>query len=123
MRCEPFIQSRSAQHAHLVSSKQLTCFSDFRLSFAHSDHLTLDVRIYLLFTLTWTAYRRYCQEYVRYLESYAHQFNLYNRIYLNSKVVKIERSSSKKHVVSYVRRTSTNLKGVPEWESSASATT
>jgi dimethylaniline monooxygenase (N-oxide forming) len=31
------------QNATLVSSKQLTCFSDFRLPFEHPDHLTLEV--------------------------------------------------------------------------------
>jgi len=35
---------RTYENATLVSSKQLTSFSDFRLPLEHSDHLTLEVR-------------------------------------------------------------------------------
>nr|CDI56133.1 related to flavin-containing monooxygenase [Melanopsichium pennsylvanicum 4] len=48
---------RSYSNATLVSSKQLTCFSDFRLPLQHNDHLTLD-------------------EYLQYLEHYTTHFKL-----------------------------------------------
>ncbi|CBQ70108.1 related to flavin-containing monooxygenase [Sporisorium reilianum SRZ2] len=51
---------RSYSNATLVSSKQLTSFSDFRLPLEHKDHLTLD-------------------EYVRYLEDYTAHFKLRQR--------------------------------------------
>ncbi|KAF8889777.1 FAD/NAD-P-binding domain-containing protein [Gymnopilus junonius] len=88
---------RSYEHSYLVSSKQLTSFSDFRLPLSHSDHLTLD-------------------DYVQYLENYAKHFDLHSRIRLNSKVIKIERMSSGKHMVSYVQNI-VNSDGKLEWES------
>lgn len=51
---------RSYSNATLVSSKQLTSFSDFRLPLEHKDHLTLD-------------------EYVQYLEDYTAHFKLKQR--------------------------------------------
>lgn len=42
--CESRGRIDCAQNANLVSSKQLTCFSDFRLPAEHSDHLSLEVR-------------------------------------------------------------------------------
>ncbi|KAF7970659.1 hypothetical protein HWV62_23302 [Athelia sp. TMB] len=76
---------RSYENAHLVSSKQLTCFSDFRLPLEHSDHLTLE-------------------QYVEYLHSYAKHFSITNRIKLNTKVLKISRDPAGGHLVSYVTK-------------------
>lgn len=61
---------RSYSNATLVSSKQLTSYSDFRLPLKHNDHLTLD-------------------EYVRYLEDYTTHFKLRQRCHfqMNTKVI------------------------------------
>ncbi|KAJ7184298.1 FAD/NAD(P)-binding domain-containing protein [Mycena filopes] len=78
---------RGYQNATLVSSKQLTAFSDFRLPFDHSDHLTLE-------------------EYVDYLRAYCEHFKITDRIRLESKVVSVSRSADGSgHVVSYVNKT------------------
>ncbi|KIM49249.1 hypothetical protein M413DRAFT_438422 [Hebeloma cylindrosporum] len=88
---------RSYEYSNLVSSKQLTSFSDFRLPLSHPDHLTL-------------------QEYVKYLEDYASAFQLKRRIQLNCRVINIRRSSSGPgHIVSFVRRRFLRL-GEQEWE-------
>ncbi|KDR81496.1 hypothetical protein GALMADRAFT_239475 [Galerina marginata CBS 339.88] len=87
---------RSYEHSSLVSSKQLTCFSDFRLPLSHPDHLTL-------------------HEYVAYLESYAKTFALGSRIHLNCKVVNIQRVAGG-HQVSFIRKI-TNANGKLDWES------
>ncbi|KAF8969949.1 FAD/NAD-P-binding domain-containing protein [Flammula alnicola] len=87
---------RSYEHSNLVSSKQLTCFSDFRLPPSHPDHLTLN-------------------EYVQYLEDYAQSFNLGGRINLNCKVINIQRAATGKHQVTFVRRTNNGLQE-PEWD-------
>ncbi|CAA7267885.1 unnamed protein product [Cyclocybe aegerita] len=76
---------RSYEFSNLVSSKQLTSFSDFRLPLSHPDHLTLD-------------------QYVEYLERYIEHFKLEARIQLKCKVVKIRRVSHGQHEVSFVRR-------------------
>ncbi|KAJ3516723.1 hypothetical protein NLJ89_g948 [Agrocybe chaxingu] len=76
---------RSYEFSNLVSSKQLTSFSDFRLPLSHPDHLTLD-------------------QYVDYLERYIEHFKLEPRIQLECKVVNIRRISHDQHEVSYVRR-------------------
>ncbi|TFK45983.1 FAD/NAD(P)-binding domain-containing protein [Heliocybe sulcata] len=76
---------RSYENANLVSSKQLTSFSDFRLPLSHPDHLTLE-------------------EYVDYLKDYASHFKLWPRIQLSCKVIQISRNSEGGHIVSYVRR-------------------
>ncbi|KAH8102934.1 FAD/NAD(P)-binding domain-containing protein [Cristinia sonorae] len=76
---------RSYENANLVSSKQLTSFSDFRLSLSHTDHLTLE-------------------EYVDYLKAYCKDFKIEDRILLHSKVTKISRAPQGGHLVSYVRR-------------------
>ncbi|KAA1471283.1 FAD/NAD-P-binding domain-containing protein [Dentipellis sp. KUC8613] len=78
---------RSYENANLVSSKQLTSFSDFRLPASHPDHLTLE-------------------EYVDYLRAYANHFGLYDRIQLGCKVLNISRHSGGGHIVTYVRRQS-----------------
>ncbi|KAJ7261292.1 FAD/NAD(P)-binding domain-containing protein [Mycena haematopus] len=84
---------RSYQNATLVSSKQLTCFSDFRLPIDHADHLTLE-------------------EYVDYLRAYCKHFGITNRIRLETKVVNVSRNPAGGHVVSYTTKTPSG-----EWES------
>ncbi|KAJ6606461.1 hypothetical protein DFH09DRAFT_1120303 [Mycena vulgaris] len=84
---------RSYQNATLVSSKQLTCFSDFRLPFEHPDHLTLE-------------------EYVSYLRAYCKHFGITDRIRLESKVVNVARNPEGGHVVSYVTKAPSG-----EWDS------
>ncbi|KAJ7491288.1 hypothetical protein FB451DRAFT_1222690 [Mycena latifolia] len=84
---------RSYENATLVSSKQLTSFSDFRLPFEHSDHLTLE-------------------EYVSYLRAYCKHFGITDRIRLESKVVNVARNPDGGHVVSYVTKTPSG-----EWDS------
>ncbi|EIN08060.1 FAD/NAD(P)-binding domain-containing protein [Punctularia strigosozonata HHB-11173 SS5] len=76
---------RSYENANLVSSKQLTSFSDFRLPREHPDHLTLE-------------------EYVQYLEAYVEHFKLAARIQFGCKVVNVSRDTDGTHVVTYVRR-------------------
>ncbi|KAK1220425.1 hypothetical protein PQX77_016806 [Marasmius sp. AFHP31] len=78
---------RSYENANLVSSKQLTSFSDFRLPLAHHDHLTLE-------------------EYVQYLRDYCSHFRLNNRLQLNTKVVDVSRHANGGHIVKYARRNS-----------------
>ncbi|KAI0703545.1 FAD/NAD(P)-binding domain-containing protein [Cytidiella melzeri] len=81
-------QYRSYENSQLVSSKQLTSFSDFRLPLEHSDHLSLD-------------------EYVSYLRAYARHFNLESRINYYHRVVRISRDLSNArggHLVSYVKK-------------------
>ncbi|PWN48556.1 FAD/NAD(P)-binding domain-containing protein [Violaceomyces palustris] len=77
---------RSYSNATLVSSKQLTCFSDFRLPLSHHDHLTLP-------------------EYVRYLEDYVSHFSLDKRctFKFNTSVLAIRRGEGEKapHLVRY----------------------
>ncbi|KAJ7837039.1 FAD/NAD(P)-binding domain-containing protein [Mycena olivaceomarginata] len=84
---------RSYQNATLVSSKQLTSFSDFRLPFEHPDHLTLE-------------------EYVDYLRAYCKNFGITERIHLQTKVVSVSRNPAGGHIVSYVKKTPSG-----EWES------
>ncbi|EJD46098.1 FAD/NAD(P)-binding domain-containing protein [Auricularia subglabra TFB-10046 SS5] len=76
---------RSYENATLVSSKQLTSFSDFRLPLDHADHLTLE-------------------EYCDYLRAYVSHFGFWDRIKLNTKVVQISRHPDGGHVVEYVHR-------------------
>ncbi|BFZ61604.1 hypothetical protein YB2330_002676 [Saitoella coloradoensis] len=72
---------RSYENAELVSSKQLTCFSDFRLPRDHQDHVSL-------------------QEYVAYLEDYCRHFDLYKHIKLSTRVISISPiESAEGHVV------------------------
>ncbi|KAI0078958.1 FAD/NAD(P)-binding domain-containing protein [Panus rudis PR-1116 ss-1] len=75
---------RSYENANLVSSKQLTSFSDFRLPLDHPDHLTLE-------------------EYVDYLRAYSKHFGVEERIQLNCKVIKVARAPGGGHLISYVR--------------------
>ncbi|KAF7353585.1 FAD/NAD-P-binding domain-containing protein [Mycena venus] len=83
---------RSYQNATLVSSKQLTSFSDFRLPFDHPDHLTLE-------------------EYVEYLREYCKKFDITDRIRLETKVVNVSRDPAGGHIVSYVSKAPSG-----EWE-------
>jgi dimethylaniline monooxygenase (N-oxide forming) len=64
-------QYRSYQNAELVSSKQLTTFSDHRFPLSAPDHISLP-------------------EYVDYLRSYADRFNLWPHIKLASPVTNIK---------------------------------
>lgn len=73
---------RSYENANLVSSKQITTFSDFRLPLNHPDHLTLP-------------------EYVEYLRDYMVQFQLDERLKLSCRVVHIRRSDNG-HIVEYI---------------------
>lgn len=69
---------RSYQNAQLVSSKQLTAFSDFRLPLNAPDHLSLN-------------------KYVEYLQDYVNHFKLQQRAHrflLNTRVVHICRTSA-----------------------------
>lgn len=88
-------RARGYENANLVSSRQLTSFSDFRLPRDHPDHLSLP-------------------EYVDYLEAYARHFGLDDvkrrgaawdgrgRIRLGAKVLSVRRGSGGKgHVVQY----------------------
>ncbi|KAJ7168185.1 hypothetical protein C8R43DRAFT_983359 [Mycena crocata] len=84
---------RTYENATLVSSKQLTSFSDFRLPFEHPDHLTLE-------------------QYVDYLRAYCKNFGITDRIRLETKVVNVARNPAGGHVVSYVTKASSG-----EWES------
>ncbi|KZV99127.1 FAD/NAD(P)-binding domain-containing protein [Exidia glandulosa HHB12029] len=76
---------RSYEGATLVSSKQLTCFSDFRLPFEHADHLTLE-------------------EYCAYLRAYVSHFSFWDRIKFGHRVVQISRHPDGGHVVEYIVR-------------------
>ncbi|GAA5830190.1 hypothetical protein JCM3766R1_002818 [Sporobolomyces carnicolor] len=70
---------RSYENSELVSSKQLTAFTDFRFSRLQGDHVSLN-------------------EYCAYLERYATHFNLWDDINLKSKVVWIEKKGDVHHV-------------------------
>ncbi|KAF7796955.1 hypothetical protein EIP86_008141 [Pleurotus ostreatoroseus] len=89
---------RSYENATLVSSKQLTSFSDFRLPLSHADHLTLE-------------------EYVDYLRDYMHHFQIDSRLRLNHKVVRVTRNPRGGHIVYYVKRDATS----GDWEDTPTA--
>ncbi|KAF9514503.1 hypothetical protein BS47DRAFT_1328903 [Hydnum rufescens UP504] len=76
-------QYRGYENASLVSSKQITSFSDFRLPLDHPDHLTLP-------------------EYIKYLRDYARHFKLDDRIRLGCRVTRIRRDPTGGHVVEFV---------------------
>jgi dimethylaniline monooxygenase (N-oxide forming) len=67
----------------MVSSKQLTTFSDFRQSIQAPDFLATST---------------YCD----YLENYCTNFKLWSHIQLSTKVTKIGRVGGKGHVVTYI---------------------
>lgn len=99
---------RSYHSATLVSSKQLTSFSDFRMPLEHTDHLTLS-------------------EYCEYLESYVHHFNLAQRCRLwrlNCRVVDIRRAKTWEdgnHVLSW-EDLETRQKGTEHYDALALCT-
>lgn len=83
---------RSYDNADLVSSKQLTAFSDFRFSAETPDHISLP-------------------HYVQYLEDYCTNFGLWDKINLGCRVAEItplhstEKGSVKRrHQVTYEER-------------------
>lgn len=72
---------RGYEHATLVSSKQLTAFSDFRFPPDQGDHVTLP-------------------EYVEYLRKYCDEFRLWDGIHLETRVVSVQRGTGGKgHLV------------------------
>jgi len=73
---------RTYEDAELVSSKQLTTFSDFRPRKDDPDFLSTD-------------------RYIEYLNDYCHHFNLWPAIKLSSPVVSVRRHSSKRHVLTF----------------------
>lgn len=79
---------RAYQNARLVSSKQLTAFSDFRLPLDAPDHLSLDA-------------------YVKYLEAYVSHFDLKKRAQrfnLGCRVNQLKRGDQGGHVVSWTNK-------------------
>ncbi|GAA5910241.1 uncharacterized protein JCM6883_001123 [Sporobolomyces salmoneus] len=74
---------RAYENSELVSSKQLTAFTDYRFSAAQGDHVSLP-------------------EYCAYLERYATHFNLWDDINTKSRVVGVEKKDGLHHVT--VRR-------------------
>ena len=91
---------RSYENAELVSSKQLTTFSDHRLPLDSPDHISLP-------------------DYVAYLESYIDEFDLWKYINLGCRVDDVETSndadSKFRHRVTFSKQTATtediNTKG------------
>lgn len=76
---------RSYENANLVSSKQLTSFTDYRLPLEHRDHLTLE-------------------EYVDYVRGYTEHFGFGKRLRYCCRVIRISRGKGGKgHVVEYVQ--------------------
>jgi len=74
---------RAYENGALVSSKQLTAFSDFRVDHP-GDHLTLE-------------------EYVEYLQRYAQHFELLRHIRFGCRVVEIKRRPAGGHAVTFER--------------------
>jgi len=72
--------------APMVYRKQLTAFTDYRFPSSQGDHVSLP-------------------EYCAYLERYAHEFDLWEMINLDSRVVRVEKGKGGKegHVVSVQR--------------------
>ncbi|KAH8715427.1 Dimethylaniline monooxygenase [N-oxide-forming] 2 [Beauveria bassiana] len=73
--------ARAYEDAELVSSRQLTCFSDFRHA-SSKDFLA-------------------ASEYVEYLRNYCSHFNLWPHIKLSTRVVSVSRGSRRNHVIEY----------------------
>ncbi|TVY68852.1 Dimethylaniline monooxygenase [N-oxide-forming] [Lachnellula suecica] len=74
---------RAYEGAELVSSRQLTSFSDFRCSSDTPDFLT-------------------AEEYTRYLEDYCKEFDLLRFIHLKTSVTKVEHGEKSGNVVHYL---------------------
>lgn len=91
---------RGYENANLVSSKQLTSFSDFRAPLDHPDHFTLP-------------------EYVEYLREYMRHFNFEDRVNLKCRVVGVTPMSNDimeqghGHIVHYID-SRTNPDGEPK---------
>uniref|UniRef100_A0A4E9EJC4 FAD/NAD(P)-binding domain-containing protein n=1 Tax=Gibberella zeae TaxID=5518 RepID=A0A4E9EJC4_GIBZA len=73
--------ARSYEDAELVSSKQLTTFSDFRHA-EHDDFLGTE-------------------QYVQYLEAYSTHFRLWQYIRLNTRVLSVTREADGSHIIKY----------------------
>ncbi|KAM0270458.1 hypothetical protein ACHAQH_009399 [Verticillium albo-atrum] len=85
------------ENAELVSSKFLTCFSDFRPRRDDPDFLS-------------------AERYVEYLEEYATEFALWPHIHLSTRVASVVRGDFSGHVVKYE-----TAEGEVEWECDAVA--
>ncbi|KAM3450858.1 hypothetical protein NHJ6243_009718 [Beauveria neobassiana] len=72
---------RAYEDAELVSSKQLTCFSDFRHQ-SSKDFLATS-------------------EYVEYLHDYCSHFKLWPHIKLSTRVISVSRGTHSNHVIKY----------------------
>ncbi|KAF5627083.1 dimethylaniline monooxygenase 2 [Fusarium sp. NRRL 52700] len=73
---------RTYEDAELVSSKYLTCFSDFRADLDDPDFLS-------------------AERFIRYLKEYADYFRLWPEISLNTSVTSVRRGQAGGHVVHY----------------------
>ncbi|KAF5580434.1 dimethylaniline monooxygenase [Fusarium subglutinans] len=73
---------RTYEDAELVSSKYLTCFSDFRADSDDPDFLS-------------------AERFIRYLKEYADYFHLWPEISLNTSVTSVRRGQAGGHVVHY----------------------
>ncbi|KAG5819258.1 hypothetical protein H9Q74_009581 [Fusarium xylarioides] len=73
---------RTYEDAELVSSKYLTCFSDFRADLDDPDFLS-------------------AERFIRYLKEYADYFHLWPEIALNTSVTSVRRGHAGGHVVHY----------------------
>ncbi|KAM7220349.1 hypothetical protein V8F06_004315 [Rhypophila decipiens] len=90
--------ARTYENAELVSSKQLTLYSDFRLP-NEPDFLS-------------------AKRYIEYLKEYCTHFQLWEHIHLSTKVQSITRDTTGKHTVTYVvKKTGEQL----QWECDAIA--
>ena len=79
-------QDLTDENAELVSSRQLTAFSDFRIPTKSGDHVSLP-------------------DYCRYLEDYAKHFDLMEHISFNTRVVNVRRGPNNiGHIVHYVKK-------------------
>ncbi|OTB02596.1 hypothetical protein M426DRAFT_61918 [Hypoxylon sp. CI-4A] len=77
--------ARTYEDAELVSSRQLTCFSDFRCEDEEEDFIS-------------------AKRYVEYLNAYCTKFNLWPHINLSSPVKSVDKKEKGGHVVTYLSR-------------------
>ncbi|KAK3494253.1 FAD/NAD(P)-binding domain-containing protein [Neurospora hispaniola] len=91
--------ARTYEDAELVSSTQLTTFSDFRASKTDGDFMS-------------------AKRYVQYLNDYCTHFNLWPNIHLNTRVDSVTRMLKGKHVVTYTVKITGETS---EWECDAIA--
>ncbi|CCC11410.1 hypothetical protein SMACR_02068 [Sordaria macrospora] len=91
--------TRTYEDAELVSSTQLTTFSDFRCSKTDGDFMS-------------------ARRYVQYLNEYCAHFNLWPHIHLDTQVDSVTRTLKGKHVVTYTSKTTGETS---EWECDAIA--